>query len=31
MLKHLIHHFAANNEVKADAVKQFNITLKSRI
>lgn len=29
MLKHLVHHFATNNEVKADAVKQFNSTLKS--
>lgn len=31
MLKHLIHHFATNNEGKADSVKQFNSTLKSRV
>lgn len=30
MLKHLIQYFATNNEAKADAVKQFNSTLKSR-
>lgn len=31
VLRHLLHYFAASNEVKADVVKQFNSTLQSEM